>query len=273
MTNSGDLGTIELSDPQFERDHLRMLTFKSDAMKCRVDVTLFVPDAVRHLSDVPLVILLHGVYGSHWAWFLKGGAHETAAALIETNRVRPLVLASPSDGYFGDGSAYIDHSGRKFEQWISTELPLLLRNVLPCLGEKTPIFLAGLSMGGYGALRIGAKHPTLFTGLSAHSAITELAQMQSFVHDFSPFQAVDVHDADLLGWCRVHKNSLPPLRFDCGRLDPLLECNRQLHRQLQELSIQHQYDEFHGGHTWPYWTEHLQDTLLFFEEVLHATAE
>lgn len=272
MTNSGDPRNIELSDPQFECGHLRLLTVKSAALQSRADVTVFLPNEVCGLSNVPLVILLHGVYGSHWAWFLKGGAHKSADALIETKKLRPLVLASPADGYFGDGSAYIDHSGRNFEQWISVELPSLLRDLFPCLGEETPVFLAGLSMGGYGALRIGAKHPARFRGLSAHSAITELTQMQRFTDDFSTFSSVDVRDADLLGWCRIHRDQLPPLRFDCGRLDLQMESNRLLHRQLQDLSIPHRYDEFDGGHTWAYWAEHLQDTLLFFEDILQNTA-
>jgi enterochelin esterase-like enzyme len=61
---------------------------------------------------------------------------------------------------------------------------------------------------------------------------------------------------------------LPALRLDCGRDDFLLEPNRLLHRQLQQASIAHVYEEFPGGHDWAYWALHLEDTLRFFAAAL-----
>jgi enterochelin esterase-like enzyme len=60
------------------------------------------------------------------------------------------------------------------------------------------------------------------------------------------------------------------VRFDCGREDVLLEGNRRLHEALVADGVPHVYEEFSGGHTWPYWTEHLEDSLLFFERCLAA---
>ena len=57
---------------------------------------------------------------------------------------------------------------------------------------------------------------------------------------------------------------LPPLRFDCGTEDQLLEYNRALHRDLLAAQIPHVYEEFSGAHTWDYWHEHLADSLRFF---------
>jgi enterochelin esterase-like enzyme len=66
------------------------------------------------------------------------------------------------------------------------------------------------------------------------------------------------------------RDRLPPVRFDCGREDVLLEGNRRLHEALVAAGVPHVYEEFSGGHTWPYWTEHLEDSLLFFERCLAA---
>lgn len=66
-----DFFTIEMSDPRFEFEGLRQLTVKSHALGRRADVTVFDPKAGT--DALPLVILLHGVYGSHWAWTMKGG--------------------------------------------------------------------------------------------------------------------------------------------------------------------------------------------------------
>ena len=72
-------------------------------------MSLFIPPGIDGKDNVPLVMLLHGVYGSHWAWSRKGGAHHTAARLIEQGQIPPMVLAMPSDGLWGDGSGYIQH--------------------------------------------------------------------------------------------------------------------------------------------------------------------
>src|SRR5438128_2173899 len=110
--------TIEVADPRFVRDGLVPVTFKSPALHARADMTLFVPPGVENTRDVPLVILLHGVYGSHWAWALKGGAHRTAARLIESREIPPMVLAMPSDGLWGDGSGYVRHgSGADYDRY------------------------------------------------------------------------------------------------------------------------------------------------------------
>src|SRR3546814_2809346 len=90
-----DFRTVELSDPGIDPTGLRFMTVKSAALGARADISLFVPDCVAGLADVPIVILLHGVYGSHWAWALKGGAHLTAQRLIDEDTIPPLVLAMP----------------------------------------------------------------------------------------------------------------------------------------------------------------------------------
>src|SRR5665213_1064576 len=102
----GRFQPVELSDPSYERDHVRNLTFYSSALRGRADVSLFVPPGCETLSNVPIVLLLHGVYGSHWAWFLNGGAHSTAQQLIANGSIRRMLLVSPSDGLGGDGTGY-----------------------------------------------------------------------------------------------------------------------------------------------------------------------
>src|SRR3954449_2231152 len=114
--------TIELSDPRFEAEGLRWVTVKSPALQQRADITLFVPEEASSLHGVPIAILLHGVYGSHWAWALKGGAHKTALALIKSRKIRPLVLAMPSDGLSGDGSGYVEHTRDDYETWIMEDV-------------------------------------------------------------------------------------------------------------------------------------------------------
>ena len=265
--------TIEVSDPRFEHEGLRHVTFKSPALARRADMTLYVPTAATEARDVPLVILLHGVYGSHWAWALKGGAHRTAERLIREDAIPPMALAMPSDGLWGDGSGYVRHpSGAgDFERYVVDEVPACAGEVVPAVGPGSPLFIAGLSMGGFGALKLGAKHPRRFRGISGHSSITHFSQMAHFVEEpLAAYGPPPEQEQSVLHWMSSNRTDLPPVRFDCGTADPLLEGNRALHRGLQAAGVPHRYEEFPGGHEWPYWELHLADTLRFFADALRA---
>jgi putative tributyrin esterase len=255
---------IELSDPELEHDGLRHLTFRSPALRGRGDVSLFIPRGVAFPAELPLVILLHGVYGSHWAWFLKGAAHRTAQELIDQGEIRPMILAAPSDGLSGDGSGYWPTPGRDAETWIAHDVPACVREQFPSHG---PTFICGLSMGGYGALRIGFKYPERFRGIAAHSSITQAGQMRDFVRELD-LSALPAQEHDILHWARINRDQLPPVRFDCGHGDSLFDANATLHRQLETLDIPHFYETFRGAHEWPYWREHIASTLRFFNSLL-----
>ena len=258
--------TIEVSDLRFDTTGLTWVTVKSKALRQRADITLWLPEQSSSARDLPLVMLLHGVYGSHWAWALKGGAHKTAARMIEAGEIPPLALAMPSDGLWGDGSGYVKHQAQDFETWIAAEVPELTRQITPSVTEASPVCISGLSMGGFGALRIAAKFPERFAAAGGHSSITEFEQMKLFVEE--PLESYQCRPADCSVWetLRRNRDRLPPLRFDCGTEDLLIEHNRSLARQLKDAAIPHVYEEFPGGHEWPYWELHLADMLKFFAQ-------
>ena len=70
----------------------------------------------------------------------------------------------------------------------------------------------------------------------------------------------------MLDACVAAGPSLPRIGFDCGRTDPLIEPNRALHAGLDAAGIEHRYQEFDGGHEWPYGAEHLTDAMAFLRE-------
>ena len=264
--------TLELSDPGLEPTGLRFVTVKSPALRARADLTLYVPAGMSDVAgaDLPLVILLHGVYGSHWSWAFQGGVHLTAARLQGDGEIGPMVLAMPSDGLWGDGSGYLTHRDRDFERWIVEEVPAATARAVGRSHPWSGQFIAGLSMGGFGALRIGAKHPTLFQGISAHSPITHLDQMRRFVEE--PLELYDVAPADrgVLEGILGAADRLPPLRFDCGVDDALVEQSRELDARLSEAGIPHRYEEREGGHDWSYWRTQVAESLRFFHDIRTA---
>jgi len=259
--------TIEVSNPEFTEEGFSFVTVKSPALRRRADVTLFAP--TKHLAEsLPLVILLHGVYGSHWAWTFKGGAHRVLMDLIKRGEVPPMMLAMPSDGLWGDGSGYLRHLSANYAKWIVEEVPSIATFVAPTT-EHAPRFICGLSMGGYGALRLGALHADQFDGISGHSSITDYSQMEGFVEE--PLDSFELKTGEITSALEAivtNRDRLPPLRFDCGTEDSLIAINRALHENLEREGVNHTYEEFSGAHTWEYWHEHLADSLRFFAGIL-----
>jgi S-formylglutathione hydrolase FrmB len=263
--------TIERSDPAIAATGLDFVTVKSAALGRRADVTVFVPPAARDVANLPIVILLHGVFGSHWAWALKGAAHLTAARLIAEGALPPVALLMPSDGLRGDGSGYVAHAQQDAERWIIDEVPLLAREIVDGCTARSPLLMAGLSMGGFGALRLAGKYRQRMTAAAALSAMTDVAQFDQLIEESTAGWSAAPADRSVLAALSETGDSaaLPPIRFACGRDDPCLAANRELHRALQQSGVAHQYVEEDGDHDWPYWAGALDATLRFFGDVLH----
>ncbi len=226
---------------------------------------VYVPPVTNREETLPVVILLHGVYGSHWSWPMSGGVHLTANKLIEKGELPPMIIVMPSDGLWGDGSGYLPVNGYNFEKWIADDVPDALIESIRYAKKESPLFIGGLSMGGFGALRIGAKYGKKFKAISGHSSITSLGQMKLFVEESLKSYAQDTGvDEDILKTFIQYRHELPPVRFDCGTSDLLINYNRTLHDKLDKEGILHSYEEYPGGHEWPYWAEHVVKSLKFF---------
>lgn len=242
------------------------MTVKTPHLRGRGDICLFVPEEAQDHDDLPIYLLLHGVYGSAWAWALKGGAHRSFLALLQASLVKPAIIAMPSDGLWGDGSAYFTHHQKAFDQWIVQDVPLAIVENIAGTSSRSPLCIGGLSMGGYGALSLGARFAERFAAISGHSSITRLSQMAQFVEEPLADYTAHCETPNIIDSMIAHRKQLPPFRFDCGLTDELLLPNQELHQALTAASIPHTYEEFPGGHEWPYWQEHVKKTFRFFDQ-------
>lgn len=261
--------TLEISDPRFEANGLRHITVKAPALGGRGDVSVFVPKGCTTAQNMPVVLLLHGVYGSHWSWAHQAGVHFTAQKLIDDGIIQPMLLAMPSDGLFGDGSGYLRHTNADYEKWIVQEVPQALRALLPAVTKESEFYIAGLSMGGYGAMRLGAKYPHIFKAFSGLSSITEFAQIEAFYEPgtFGELVARVESPESVLETLLAHRATLRPFRFDCGTEDSLFEANQALHAALNRYGIEHTFESLPGGHNWACWERNIAVTLRYFSLV------
>jgi S-formylglutathione hydrolase FrmB len=183
-----------------------------------------------------------------------------------------MIIAMPSDGLWGDGSGYLAHNGLDFERWIVEDVVQALIEKIQGVTRDSPLFIAGLSMGGFGALRIGAKYGKRFRGISGHSSITNLRQMALFVEeDLGRYRQQDMADEDVFETIMKYREDLPALRMDCGSDDQLIEHNRLLHEKMRDAGIEHIYQEYPGGHEWSYWEKHVGESLRFFAGLTFAS--
>lgn len=256
---------LEISNPQYEANNLRFITVKTPNLKGRGDICVYVPPQVEKTDIVPIVILLHGVYGSAWSWAHQGGVHLKVNELIKQEKIPPMILVMPSDGLWGDGSAYLPHNDYDFEKWIIEDVIDAVIERIAGANAASPLFISGLSMGGFGALRIGAKYGSKFRAISGLSSITSLPQIKFFAEEsLKSYIQLNIIDEDLLATFKHYHEHLPPIRFDCGTNDLLIKYNRDLHQKMEKEGILHIYEEYPGGHDWPYWSAHIITSLEFF---------
>ncbi|MEO8765362.1 MAG: alpha/beta hydrolase-fold protein [Ginsengibacter sp.] len=262
--------TTEISDPRFEKDNLRFITVRSKNLPGRGDLTVYVPQVVD-VQHVPIVILLHGVYGSAWCWPLKSGVHLIADNLVKEKRINPMILVMPSDGLYRDGSGYLHHTnGCDYEKWIVEDVLDVIRQEIIVASDQSPLFITGLSMGGYGALRMGAKYAHLFKAFSGLSSITEFRHL-AYWYEYGNIEEISASVPEhpgVLETILLNKKNLPPFMFDCGDNDILIDANRTLHTELLKKNIAHAYHEYPGEHNWNYWSDHIKEHLLFFNKQL-----
>jgi S-formylglutathione hydrolase FrmB len=137
--------------------------------------------------------------------------------------------------------------------------------------ERAGRAIGGLSMGGYGAVKLGLKHHETFASVNSHSgALTFLHRSVREAAELSPeFPAIfgdhprgGKEDPFALVE-RIDHGRAPALRIDCGTDDFLLPDNRAFHKHLESLKIDHEYQEFPGGHDWAYWDKHVQEAVAF----------
>ncbi len=259
---------VEASNCAYTPLNHKWLTVNTEHLRGRGDIALYNVNVSG--SDVPLIILLHGAHASHWSWMYSGGVHQTYGALKDSHAVSDFVLVMPSDGLSGDATGYLPLTDGNYERWIVCDVVETVMQVVPCVGRNSRIYLGGISMGGYAALRLGAKFPGMFAAISCHSPVVALSALDAFGYVDRPDKPkglIDAEDADIVNWIARSAHQLPPIQIDCGKSDPLIDSIREFHRALVELRVAHDYAEFPGGHDWSYWARHVGDSLLLFDRI------
>jgi len=201
--------------------------------------------------------LLHGLSDDHTAWMRRSRIEVYAAKY-------PMIIVMPDGGR----GFYTNHEkGPQWAKHMAEELPAMIERTFPAKTTAKGRCIGGLSMGGYGALRLALGYPGRYNSANSHSGAVMNGTKPQDIPERVLIYGVDPSnsDHDLLTLARRAKSigQLPKIRIDCGVDDFLLPDNRQFHQSLLDMGIEHQYEEFPGVHDWDYWDLHVREALAF----------
>lgn len=233
-------------------------TIRSKLLMMDTMVNVIVPYEQHYIaSKTPpdkTVILLHGIKQNADAW-TRMSRVEQFAHITGFNVIIPEVQRS-----FYTNMAH----GLPYFDYIADELPEAMGEVfnLPTDGEH--LYIAGLSMGGFGALKCALTYPERFAGAMSYSgALRCLENLPAFESIFPPaeFQAILGMDLrlgeenNLMTLARRAANAprKPKLYIACGTEDFLITENRSFRDHVQALGYDLHYEEWTGVHSWPFW--------------------
>jgi S-formylglutathione hydrolase FrmB len=242
--------------------------YRSKALTKVTAATIILPEGPER-GPFPIFYLLHGYSDDHTMWTRKTSLERYAERL-------PLIIVMPDGGH----GFYTDaEAGYAYDTAITRDLVEFVDSRFHTDPRREARVIGGLSMGGYGALRLALAHPDLFCSAVSHSGALAWAHTP-----FDPATAWGAANIRLAGTqpqggpndlfalaARADRATLPALRIDCGIDDFLLDDNRRYHAHLQELGIAHEYAEYPGAHDWAYWDEHVQGALAFHARALGIT--
>ena len=225
--------------------------FFSEALGRDEEYTVILPE--RGEGPFPVLFQLHGLGDNNRSWLDK-------SMLLMHVRDLPLIVVMPN----GSSSVYVNwkSSGRiaknRYEDLIMTDITNHVRRHFNVTTDRWAI--GGLSMGGYGAMRLGLKYPERFASIWAHSSAFHI-QEHIDVSLVDPESLATGNVFELATALVESSVGAPEIMFDCGVDDELLPHNRNLDAHMTTLGLPHSYAEHPGDHTWDYWNEHVQSAL------------
>jgi len=260
------------------------LTFDSKIMKDKVGYAIYLPpDIDQSQRRYPVVFLLHGYSDNETGWVQYGEIDRIMNEGIASGAIPPMIVVMPDAKVTWYANDYLGLV--RYEDMFIQEFIPYIDASYPTRPRREFRAVAGLSMGGYGALLYGLKHTDVFmacAGLSAGILTNEEIHKRLKDGDFNLSNVYGPMKGDTLppSWYNnslvdIIKNCDPKtyenlsIWLDCGDDDFLIKGNIYLHLALLDKRIPHEFRERDGAHTWSYWRTGIGPALSFFGQKFH----
>ncbi len=232
----------------------------------------------------PILYLLHGL-GDNEQMLIHSGGMNLVEDLWEQNQIGEFLIVTPAGG----ASFYINSRDgkRRYEDFFLQDFMPGIEKRYRAQTQRKSRGIAGISMGGYGALHIAFRHPQLFGAVGAHSAALiekipdisardslQLGRLRVLGDAFgSPFDPTFWNQNDPVTIARTGNLAGLKIYFDCGSEDEYgFDAGAEaLDKLLKSRHILHEFHLYPGGHNWIYFAEHLPALLEFHSGVFDPT--
>ncbi|OYO42784.1 S-formylglutathione hydrolase FrmB [Lachnotalea glycerini] len=253
--------------------------YYSSSLKHTVEVNVIVPtpEGNEQITDsnvqksycyekgLPVVYLLHGAFGNYSS-FLRFSNIER---YVQKHRC-VAVMASADNSFYQDM-----YHGNSYYTFFTKELPAFITNVFPVSKKREDTYIAGFSMGGYGAWYLALSNPDLYSKSASMSGALDIVDLYSEYLKGTmdaPFPLEDIFaepqnlsgsNFDLFELHKqcMAKGQVPELYQACGTEDFLYSMNQTVKSRLEQVGANLIYEEGSGGHNWDFWDEYIKKVL------------
>jgi S-formylglutathione hydrolase FrmB len=238
----------------------------SSCMHKQIKCVVIKPDASKMSQQhFPTVYLLHGYSDRYDTWIKR------VPAIKEYADQMRLIIVCPDGGF---SSWYFDSpvdSTCKYDTYISKEVVNYIDAHYLTIPDRSQRAIAGLSMGGHGALYLALRHSDIFGAAGSMSGGVDL---RPFPGEWDIAKRIgDPHkynenwqDRSVINMIGNYPARSLSIMIECGTDDFFYLVNRQLHQKMLDLKIPHDYVERPGNHSWKYWANAVEFQMLFFKK-------
>lgn len=298
-------------------------TIWSQSLGVRKELVVYLPPSYDRdrARRYPVVVLLHGLWGDQWQWVRSERIATTMDSLVAAGLPEMiLVMPDGDDGWWTTWFRLVDMRACReetlrhrwtpasdpsstepsssycvpwahYDDYVARDVVGQVDSTYRTLAHRDQRAIAGLSMGGYGALTLALAYPEVFGSAASHSGVVSL--LYTGPEPFTPpareatelaalraawgglWWSVEIPFGDVAGFRARDPATLaervvrrggtrrPALFLDVGTDDGLLSGNRAFHHRLNALGYTHHYSEWPGGHDHAYWRAHVRESLAW----------
>lgn len=301
---------------------VRTDTLWSQSLGIQKEVRIYLPPSytINSAKRYPVLFYLHGLGGSEKNWTESGKLDVAMDSLIASGQAEAIVvMPDGDDGWWTTANMFADvpacraDTTRKesaatfcvpwlhYDDYVARDLVTYIDATYRTLKARSSRGIAGLSMGGYGAVTIALAYPDVFAAAASHSGVLSprylgpkpFAPPPTYARDSIGLKTAGgglwrtqrvAFGLDTMGWIArdpgrmalrtmtLQKGPVPALRLDCGVSDTYIDQNRDFHATLTRLGVSHEYAEWPGAHDWNYWRTHVPESLVFLLAHVQKTA-
>ncbi len=225
----------------------------------------------------PVLYLLHGYGGSHKDWLKAGRVAQTLDRLIADKVIEPMIVIMPSAGK----SWYLNSAQHgAFQSGLAQELPVVMEDLLANKVSKEKRAIAGLSMGGYGALKFAFEAPENYVAVAGLSPaifpniesadIFKPVQIKLFAGAFGDPFSVEIFNRENVFTAleSAKSENFPHTYLTVGDDDwfGLYEGTFALYKELKSRKLPSELRITNGNHTWKLWRDEIEQALVFIDD-------